>query len=72
MVGAERLIEYLGQKLGIGDGQTTGDGMFTLKTVECLGACGYGPVIQVGDHYYEHLNEEKIDQLLEDLKSNQG
>jgi NADH-quinone oxidoreductase subunit E len=42
--------------------------MFTLKTVECLGACGYGPVMQVGDHYYEHLDNLKIDRLLEKFK----
>lgn len=65
--GAERLIDFLERKLGIKDGQTTPDGRFTIKTVECLGACGYGPVIQVGDKYYEHLNEQKIEELLTDL-----
>jgi len=66
--GAERLIDFLESKLGIKDGETTPDGLFTIKTVECLGACGYGPVIQVGEKYYEHLDEQKIEALLENLK----
>lgn len=65
--GAERLIDFLERKLGIKDGETTPDGQFTIKTVECLGACGYGPVIQVGDKYYEHLDEQKIEALLMNL-----
>jgi NADH-quinone oxidoreductase subunit E len=65
--GAERLIDFLERKLGIKDGETTPDGQFTLKTVECLGACGYGPVMQVGDKYYEHLDEQKIEALLINL-----
>jgi NADH-quinone oxidoreductase subunit E len=70
LVGAEKLIGHLEQKLNIKDGETTQDGVFTLKTVECLGACGYGPVIQIGNHYHEHLNEQKVDELLNKLKSN--
>ncbi len=69
LVGAERLIGFLEKKLGIKDGETTPDGRFTIKTVECLGACGYGPVIQVGDTFYEHLDEQKIDALLDDLNN---
>jgi NADH-quinone oxidoreductase subunit E len=69
LVGAERLIGFLERKLGIKDGETTPDGQFTIKTVECLGACGYGPVIQVGDTYYEHLDEQKIEALLDDLNN---
>jgi NADH-quinone oxidoreductase subunit E len=65
--GAERLIDFLERKLGIKDGETTPDGQFTIKTVECLGACGYSPVIQVGDKYYEHLDEHKIEALLINL-----
>jgi NADH-quinone oxidoreductase subunit E len=68
LVGAEQLINHLENKLGIKDGETTTDGNFTLKTVECLGGCGYGPLIQVGSKYYEHLNEKKVDELLENLK----
>jgi NADH-quinone oxidoreductase subunit E len=70
MMGAEKLITHLENKLEIKDGETTQDGTFTLKTVECLGACGYGPVIQIGDRYYEHLTIQKADDLLEELKNN--
>jgi NADH-quinone oxidoreductase subunit E len=70
LVGAERLLGYLENRLGIKDGETTADGMFTIKSVECLGGCGYGPVIQVGDDFKEHLSEEKIDALLDELIQN--
>ncbi|MBL7793046.1 MAG: NAD(P)H-dependent oxidoreductase subunit E [Saprospiraceae bacterium] len=67
--GAERIIGYLEQKLGIGVGHTTPDGMFSLKTVECMGACGYAPMMQVGEFYHEKLSEEKIDRFIEDCKA---
>ncbi len=65
LVGAEQTLEYISKKLGIKVGETTADGMFTLKTVECMAACGYGPMMQVGDFYYEHLTEQKVDRVLE-------
>ncbi|MBF6608368.1 MAG: NAD(P)H-dependent oxidoreductase subunit E [Flavobacterium sp.] len=68
--GAEDLIDYTCDKLGIQKGQTTPDGHFTVKGVECLGACGYAPMMQLGDFYKEHLNKEKIDQLIADCKDN--
>lgn len=68
--GAEWLIEYLKKKLNIKEGETTTDGMFTLKTVECLAACGYAPMMQIGKNYYEFLNsEEKVDALLNKLRT---
>jgi NADH-quinone oxidoreductase subunit E len=70
MVGAEKIITHLEKRLNIKDGETTTDGIFTIKTVECLGACGYGPVIQVGERYYEHLTIDSTDDLLEKLKNN--
>ena len=57
-------------KLKIKVGETTTDGAFTLKTAECLGACGYAPMLQLGDFYQEHLTEAKIDQLIADCKEN--
>lgn len=68
MLGAESLIEHLEEKLGIGAGETTADGLFTLSRVECLGACGTAPVMQVNDDYYESLTVEKVDRILDDLK----
>lgn len=67
--GAERVIEYTKRKLGIGKNETTPDGMFTIKQVECLGACGYAPMMQVGEFFHEHLDEVKIDQFLEDCRA---
>ena len=66
--GADDIVEYLENKLGIRDGETTPDGMFTLKTVECLASCGTAPMMQVGDHYLEDLTCEKLDGILENLQ----
>lgn len=67
--GAERLVAYAQKRLGIQTGETTTDGMFTLKEVECLGACGYAPMMQVGEFFHEHLTEAKIDQFLDDCRA---
>jgi len=67
--GAERIIAYTQEKLGIQTGETTPDGLFTIKEVECLGACGYAPMMQVGEHYHEHLTESKMDAFLEDCRA---
>ncbi|MFP9117100.1 NADH-quinone oxidoreductase subunit NuoE [Flavobacterium sp. RNTU_13] len=67
--GAENLMDYTCQKLGIKVGETTPDGMFTVVGVECLGACGYAPMLQLGDHYYEKLDAAKMDQLIEDCRA---
>ena len=69
LIGSESIIDYIYEKLGIRPGETTADGLFTLKTVECLGACGYAPMLQLGEHYREHLTKEKIDALIESCKS---
>lgn len=66
--GVEKLIDYTCSKLGIKSGETTKDGLFTIKEVECLGACGYAPMLQLGDSYREHLTPEKMDALIEELK----
>lgn len=67
--GAEWLIETLKQKLGVTEGEVTPDGLFTIKRVECLAACGYAPMLQCGERYYEFLDsEEKIDELLQQLR----
>lgn len=66
--GSDEIIEYVKEKLGISEGETTEDGMFTLKPAECLGACGYAPMMQLGKHFREHLTKEKIDQLIDELR----
>ena len=64
--GSDTIIEHIKSKLNIGVGETTADGMFTLKTVECLAACGYAPMMQLGKFYREHLTKEKVDQIIEE------
>ncbi|MEA2031215.1 MAG: NADH-quinone oxidoreductase subunit NuoE [candidate division Zixibacteria bacterium] len=69
LLGADSLIGYLQEKLNIKIGETTEDKMFTLVTVECLGSCSTAPVMQINQDYYERLTKEKVDQVLEDLRS---
>jgi len=68
LVGSDTVIGWLKTRLGIGPGQTTADGLFTLSTVECLAACGTGPMMQINDDYYERLSEDTLDRILADLK----
>lgn len=68
--GSDDIIAYIKQKLNIGVGETTSDGMFTLKTVECLGACGYAPMMQMGKFYKEHLTPEKVDAIIDECRRN--
>jgi NADH-quinone oxidoreductase subunit E len=63
----DSIYEHLKSKLGIGFGEVTGDGRFSLKEVECLGACGGAPMMQIGDKYYENLTPEIVDSILEEL-----
>lgn len=66
--GSDKIINHIKQKLNINAGETTPDGLFTLKPAECLGACGYAPMMQLGKTYRENLTIEKVDELLEELK----
>lgn len=66
--GSDQIIDYIKNKLGIQNGETTADGLFTLKTVECLGACGYAPMMQLGKTYKEFLTPAKIDAILDDCR----
>ena len=66
--GSDNIIKYIFEKLGIKPGETTTDGMFTLQTVECLGACGYAPMMQLGKNYREHLTKEKVDAIIEECR----
>ncbi|MCW8901657.1 MAG: NADH-quinone oxidoreductase subunit NuoE [Gammaproteobacteria bacterium] len=67
LCGSDTVVGHLSKKLGINLGETTVDGRFTLKEVECLGACVNAPVMQIGDTYHENLTEEKIDQVIDAL-----
>ncbi|MER3465352.1 MAG: NAD(P)H-dependent oxidoreductase subunit E [Chitinophagaceae bacterium] len=66
--GSDNIIAYIKEKLNIGIAETTQDGLFTLKTVECLGACGYAPMMQLGKFYKEHLTKEKVDQIIDECR----
>jgi NADH-quinone oxidoreductase subunit E len=70
LLGAEDIVDFLEKKLGISVGETTGDGMFTLKTVECLAACGTAPIVQMGETYHENVTCEKADALLNICREN--
>ncbi len=65
---SDKLVEHLEKKLDVKLGQTTEDGRFTLKEVECLGACGGAPMMQIGRHYYENLTPELVDSILDGLE----
>jgi NADH-quinone oxidoreductase subunit E len=67
--GAYRLRDYLTKKLGIANGETTADGMFTLEEVECLDACDRAPVLQIGDQYYGPVDEAYMDRLIDKLRA---
>ena len=67
--GSDPIIDHIKSKLNIGVGETTPDGMFTLKTVECLGACGYAPMMQLGKNYREYLTKEKVDAIIEECRA---
>ena len=66
--GSEEIIEHLKKRLGIDLNETTADGKFTLREVECLGACVARQCCQIGKKYYENLTPEKVDAILEELE----
>lgn len=68
LCGSAELMGYLQQKLGVKPGETTADGKFTLKEVECLAACAGAPMFQIGKTYYENLTHEKVDAILASLE----
>lgn len=67
LMGGDDVLAHLKQRLGIETGQTTVDGQFTLKEVECLAACGMGPVFQVREQYYTHLTNDRVDEIIDEL-----
>ena len=71
LVGAEKIMDHIEQQLGVKEGDVTADGLFSWRGVECLAACGFAPVLQIGPEYtfYEKLTNESVDQLITDLKA---
>lgn len=66
--GSKQLAEHLFKQLDIGFGETTDDGRFTLKEVECLAACGGAPMALIDRDYHENLDPERLDRILETLE----
>ncbi|MEW7981062.1 MAG: NADH-quinone oxidoreductase subunit NuoE [Candidatus Sedimenticola endophacoides] len=66
--GSDKIVDHMEQKLGIKLGETTKDGRYTLKEVECLGACGGAPMFLIGTKYYENLTPELVDSILDGLE----
>jgi len=69
LLGAQQLIDHLQQQLGIAPGETTEDGLFTLRLAECMASCGGAPAVQVNSLYHEHMTVEKLDALLDQLRA---
>lgn len=67
--GSDDIIAHIEKRLGIKVGETTSDGQFTLKAVECLGSCGTAPMLQCGADFHENLTEQKVDKLLDGLRA---
>lgn len=65
---SDRILTHIQERLQIGVGETTPDKKFTLVEAECLGSCGTAPMMQVGDEYYENLDEAQVDRILNQLK----
>ena len=66
--GGEEILDHCKQKMGIGNKQTTADGVFSLEEVECIGACSWAPAVQVNYDFHENLTSEKMDQVLEQYR----
>ena len=67
--GSDQIIDHIKNRLNIKEGETSADGLFTLKPAECLGACGYAPMMQLGKTYREHLTKDKVDAIIEECRS---
>ena len=67
--GADELLDHLSQTLKVSPGETTSDGRVTLEYAECLGACGYAPMMQLGRNYREHLTKSKVDEIIAECRS---
>jgi NADH-quinone oxidoreductase E subunit len=70
--GGDELIEHFAQHLGIREGETTPDGLFTLNACECLGACSNAPALMIGEKYYEEVSPDQADQIIDELAPSQS
>lgn len=72
LIETETLFDYISGKLGIGDGETTPDGLFSIEAVECLGSCGYAPAMMINTEHYEDLSFDKVDGIINAIRENEG
>lgn len=72
LAGSDDIVKHLKSKLKVGFKEVTPDGQFSLKEVECLGACVGAPMMQIDKQYYEHLTPQKIDEILEKYRKSNG
>jgi NADH-quinone oxidoreductase subunit E len=72
LTGGEEILDHCRMRLGIAEKQTTGDGLFSLEEVECIGACSWAPAAQVNYDFHENLTPEKMDQVLDQYKKKGG
>ncbi|MEW6743167.1 MAG: NADH-quinone oxidoreductase subunit NuoE [Planctomycetota bacterium] len=70
--GSEELQAHLEQEYGLRPGETSKDGRFSLQTVECLGHCGTAPVVEIDETYFENLDVEKLDEILQSICNRSG
>jgi len=68
VMGGKEILDYLSDKLGISEGETTGDGMFSLERVACLGCCGMAPVVVIDNNFYGRCTIQRIDKLLDNYR----
>lgn len=66
--GSQKIVDHLKKRLEINSNETTPDGKFTLREVECLAACAAAPMCQIGKKYYENLTPEKVDAIIAELE----
>lgn len=66
--GSEEIVDHLNKRLGIGLGETSSDGRYSLKEVECLGACAGAPMFQIDKEYFENLTPERVDEILDSIE----
>jgi NADH-quinone oxidoreductase subunit E len=69
LAGAQRVVEALGEELGVAPGETTEDGAITFRTIECAGGCGYAPVVVMDGRYREPVNPDDVPALVEELRA---
>ena len=70
--GAERIIDAISEELGIGNNETTEDGLFSLSIVSCLGCCSLAPVMMINEDTYGSLTPDKVKTILRDIRKKEG